>query len=144
LLNVRELRNLCVRYAPIHVYFSVLDWLFPERVGKKYKANYAVPLGGEYVFDVDSNNVWVPHSHIKNGICHECLMNSKELTIHICEAIEENYSKIHIVFSAGRRGFHIHVLDFNLRDSIIIDKRASSAPPPCLSSGKIFPLDFGA
>jgi len=78
-LNVRELRNLCIRYAPIHVYFSVLDWLFPERVGKKYKANYAVPLGGEYVFDVDSNNVWVPHSHVKNGICRECLMNSKNL-----------------------------------------------------------------
>jgi len=94
-LNVRELRDLCVRYAPIHVYFSVLDWLFPERVGKKYKANYAVPLGGEYVFDVDSNNVWVPHSHVKNGICRECLMNSKNLTIHICEAIEENYSEIH-------------------------------------------------
>jgi len=37
------------------------------------------------------------------------------LTIHICERIEENYSDIQIVFS-GRRGFHIHVLDFDLRD----------------------------
>jgi len=38
-----------------------LTWLlfsfgsaFPERVGKKHKAKYAVPVGGEYVVDVDS------------------------------------------------------------------------------------------
>jgi DNA primase catalytic subunit len=45
----------------------------------------------------------------------ECLYISKKLTLHICDVIEENYKDIQIVFS-GRRGFHIHVLDFNLRD----------------------------
>ena len=114
-VSVEELRDFCLKYAPVHVYFSVLDWLFPERVGKKYKANRAVPLGGEYVFDVDNHNVWIPHKNHVKGICRECLFNAKQLTIHVCEAIEENYSKILVVFS-GRRGFHIHVLDFNLRD----------------------------
>ena len=36
----------------MHVYFSVLNWLFPERVGKKYRARYDVPLKSEYVIDV--------------------------------------------------------------------------------------------
>jgi DNA primase catalytic subunit len=90
--------------------------LLPERVGKKYKAKYAVPIGGEYVFDVDSYNVWVPHNHIKSRpVCLECLYVSKKLTLHICDAIEENYTDIQIVFS-GKRGFHIHVLDYDFRD----------------------------
>jgi len=42
--------------------------------------------------------------------------------MHICEAIEENYSKIQIVFS-GRRGFHAHVLDFSLRDWTYYNER---------------------
>lgn len=89
-INPRELRYFCVNYAPIHVYFTVLDWLFPECVGKKYKANRAVPLGGKYVFDVDNHNVWVPHGdHVKGRVCRECLFNTKQLTIHICEAMEE-------------------------------------------------------
>ena len=115
-IGIRELRYYCVKYAPVHVYFSVLDWLFPERVGRKYKAKYAVPIDGEYVFDVDSHNVWIPHNHFHRGsVCLGCLFKSKVQTIEICEAIEQNYSKIEIVFS-GRKGFHIHVLDFKLRD----------------------------
>jgi hypothetical protein len=115
-LESREVQYYCVKYAPIHVYFSVMDYLFPNRVGKKYKANYAVPIGGEYVVDVDSHNVWAPHNHdISRPVCMECLYISKKLTLHICEEIEENYTNIQIVFS-GRRGFHIHVLDFNVRD----------------------------
>ena len=57
-------------------YFSVLNWLFPERVGKKYKGNYAVPLNGEYVIDVDSYVVNEPHMHHRLGlsrVCYECL-----------------------------------------------------------------------
>jgi hypothetical protein len=121
-VSQRRLRNLLVKYAPFHVYFGVLDWLFPERVGKRYKANRAVPIGGEYIFDVDCHNVWSPHPHVKGRVCPGCITNSKGLTIHICEAIEQNYSNIQIVFS-GRRGFHIHVLDFNLRDWTYYDER---------------------
>jgi len=117
-INERELKMFCVKLAPLHVYFSVLDWLFPERVGKKYKAKYAVPVGGEYVVDVDSYVLGLRHKHVRIGaskVCIECLKISRELAIQACEAIEEYYSKIAIVFS-GRRGFHIHVLDFNIRD----------------------------
>jgi hypothetical protein len=28
-LNPGKLRELCVKFSPLHVYFSVLDWLFP-------------------------------------------------------------------------------------------------------------------
>jgi DNA primase catalytic subunit len=117
-LNERELRDFCIKFSPLHVYFSVLNWLFPERVGKKYKAMYAVPLDGEYVVDVDSYVYKRRHRHVRAGptaVCYECLNISKALTIQACESIEEYYSDIAIVFS-GRRGFHIHVLDFNLRD----------------------------
>ncbi len=117
-LNVERLRQLCIKFSPIHVYFSVLDWLFPERVGKKYKAKYAVPVGGEYVVDVDSYVFRRRHKHVRVGssnVCYECLNISKALTVQACESIEEYYSNIAIVFS-GRRGFHIHVLDFDFRD----------------------------
>jgi len=40
-----------------------LNWLFPERVGKKYKAKYCVPLNGEYVVDIDSYMMLFKHDH---------------------------------------------------------------------------------
>jgi hypothetical protein len=117
-LNDRKLKDCCVIFSPLHVYFSVLNWLFPERVGKKYKAKYAVPIDGEYVIDVDSYVVRTCHRHYRSElhrICYECLEISRWLTVQACERVEEYYSNIAIVFS-GRRGFHIHVLDFNFRD----------------------------
>jgi DNA primase catalytic subunit len=124
-LNMEKLRELCARFSPIHVYFSVLDWLFPERVGKKCKAKYAVPVGGEYVVDVDSYVFKRRHRHVRmglSGVCVECLQTSKALTVQACEAIEEYYADIAIVFS-GRRGFHIHVLDFNVHDWTTYNER---------------------
>lgn len=94
---------------------SVLDWLFPERVGKKRKANHALPIGGEYIFDVDSHNYWMSHNHHNaRAVYAGCLHNAKLLTLHMCEAIEQNHSHLMIVFS-GKRGFQAHVLDFDLR-----------------------------
>jgi DNA primase catalytic subunit len=123
-LNEREIRSFCIKFSPIHVYFSALNWLFPERVGKKYKARYACPLNGEYVVDVDSYVVKKPHRHVyvAEGVCYECLNISKELTIQACEGIEGYYSDIAIVFS-GKRGFHIHVLDFDIRDWTYYNER---------------------
>ena len=54
-LTEKDLKYYCWKLKPMHVYFSVLNWLFPERVGKKYKARYCIPLNGEYVIDVDSH-----------------------------------------------------------------------------------------
>ncbi len=45
-INQKALWRLCNRYAPTHVYMSVLNYLFPERVGGKRKAKYAYPVGG--------------------------------------------------------------------------------------------------
>ena len=118
-INSRELRGYCVKYAPLHVYMSVLNWLFPERVGKRYKANYAVPIGGEYAIDVDSYFLsnWHEHQYCSGSrkVCYECIRISQALTIQACEKIEDYYSKIGVVFS-GRRGFHIHVHDFDFND----------------------------
>lgn len=117
-LNERELKGYFVYYAPLHVYFSVLDWLLPERVGKKSKARYAYPIGGEYVVDVDfySLKQWHYHDFVGNSqICLDCLERGRFLTLDVYDAISENYSDIHVVFS-GRRGFHVHTLDFNHRD----------------------------
>ena len=116
-LNPRELKEYCVTLQPLHLYFSVLNWLFPERVGKKYKANYAVPVGsGEYVVDIDSHVMWRWHEHYVSRVyhvCQSCLELSRRLTIQACEEIERYYSDIAVVFS-GRSGFHI--LDFAVAD----------------------------
>lgn len=118
-LNSRKLKDFCITFAPKHVYFSVLNWLFPERVGKKYKGNYAVPVGsGEYVIDVDAYIAHRWHEHLYSEtleVCPICLQIAKELAIDACKALEWYYRDIHIVFS-GRSGFHIHVLDFDVSD----------------------------
>jgi DNA primase catalytic subunit len=96
----------------------VLNWLFPERVGKKYKARYCIPLNGEYVIDIDSYMAYFAHIHRYNKewlICERCLSTTKFLTLHILEVLEKYYSKLAVVFS-GRSGFHIHALDFNYHD----------------------------
>ncbi len=117
-LTARDLRFYCWKLKPMHVYFSVLNWLFPERVGKKYKAQYCVPVNGEYVIDVDSYLVAFRHEHKVDDhwfVCEQCLDMSKRLTLHLCEAIKQYYSKLAVVFS-GCQGFHVHVMDFNYWD----------------------------
>jgi len=117
-LNVHDLKFYCWKLKPMHVYFSVLNWLFPERVGKKYKARYNVPLNGEFVIDVDSYLVLFKHKHKVDDhwyVCNECLDMSKRMTLQLCEIIQKYYSKIAVVFS-GCAGFHVHVLDFDYHD----------------------------
>jgi hypothetical protein len=117
-INGRELSKHLVKYVPSHVYMSATDWLFPERVGPKHKARFAVPIGGEFVVDVDSYLKSRPHRHVYDPlwkVCEGCLAISRDLGLTLCDRILENYSQIEIVFS-GRRGFHVHVLDFNYRD----------------------------
>ncbi|MEM2057737.1 MAG: hypothetical protein QXO76_05765 [Thermoproteota archaeon] len=116
-VNEKALWRLCSKYAPIHVYMSVLNYLFPERVGLKRRAKYAYPVGGEYVIDVDNYffRGIETHEHPRTWICLACLEVARRYTIRLSELIEENYESIKIIFS-GARGFHIHVLDFNVRD----------------------------
>ncbi len=116
-VNEKALWKLCRKHAPTHVYMSVLNYLFPERVGLKSRAKYAYPVGGEYVVDVD-NYLFrgiETHEHPRTWICIACLGVARKYTIRLAELVEENYESIVIVFS-GARGFHIHVLDFNVRD----------------------------
>ena len=115
--NFKALRRFRVYYAPLNLYMSVLNWLMPERVGSKRKANRAYPVGGEYVVDVDLHLLWRPHQYYKgrNGVCGGCLSISKDTTLALLDKIAENYSDLHVVLS-GKKGFHIHVLDFNVRD----------------------------
>jgi hypothetical protein len=117
-LNEKDLRFYCWKLKPIHVYFSVLNWLFPERVGKKYKAEYCIPLNGEYVIDVDSYLMAFRHTHKVDDhwfVCNECLDMAKRITLQLCEIIQQYYRKIAIVFS-GCAGFHVHVMDFDYYD----------------------------
>jgi hypothetical protein len=116
-INQRELKFYCYKFKPTNVYFSVLNWLFPERVGKKSKARYCVPLNGEYVVDIDSYLAPFPHIHRLNewAVCERCLIMSRLLTLSIIEALEKHYCRFAVVFS-GKSGFHVHVLDFDYRD----------------------------
>jgi DNA primase catalytic subunit len=126
-LNPRTLREFCVTFAPAHVYCSVLDWLFPERVGKKYKANHCVPVGsGEYVIDVDAYLAHRWHDHYRYSsrlpVCPLCADIAKSITIDACAALEWDYRDVHIVIS-GAHGFHIHCRDFRLEDWTHINYR---------------------
>lgn len=89
----------------------------PERVGEKGKANDAYPIGGEYVVDVDHYLNFLPHSHrtAEEGVCEGCLENSREISLRLLDAMSSSYSKLEVVFS-GRRGFHIHILDYDESD----------------------------
>jgi DNA primase catalytic subunit len=117
-LTAQDVRFYCAKLAPQHVYFSVLNWLFPERVGKEYKARYCGPLNGEYVIDVDAFMVLFKHNHWIDedwNVCESCLDMAKRLTLQLCEALSQYYRDLAIVFS-GRMGFHVHVMDFDYRD----------------------------
>jgi hypothetical protein len=125
-LSMRDLKFYYWKLKPLHVYFSVLNWLFPERVGKKYKARYCVPLNGEYVVDVDSHLVRFKHKHKVDDhwyVCEECLDMSKRMTLQLCEIIHGYYSDLAVVFS-GCQGFHVHVLDFDYHDWVSYRERA--------------------
>ena len=113
-LNFRSLLGFCVRYTPLNLYMSALNWLMPERVGRKCKANGAFPVGGEYVVDIDNPSLMRSWGGVK-GFSVSGLQLTHDMTLAIVDKIRENYSDIRIVFS-GRRGFHVHVLDFNVRD----------------------------
>ena len=116
-LNFRSLKQLCTRIPPVHVYMSVLNWLKPERVGTKAESRRAYPVGGEYVLDLDHYLRYVSHGHRTEpeGFCYGCLGSIKELTVRAIDAVLKNYCDVRVVFS-GKRGFHIHVLDFEVRD----------------------------
>jgi len=113
-LNFRSLLGFCVRYTPLNLYMSALNWLMPERVGRKETANRAFPIGGEYVVDIDNPSLMRSWGGV-NGFSVSGLQLAHDKTLALVDKIRENYSDIQIVFS-GRRGFHIHVLDFNVRD----------------------------
>ncbi|MEM3424953.1 MAG: hypothetical protein QXI42_03940 [Thermoproteota archaeon] len=116
-VDEKALWRLCARHAPSHVYMSVVNYLFPERVGLKSWGKHAYPVGGEYVIDVDNYlfRGMDTHEHPRTWVCMACLEVARRYTVRLCELVEENYENIRIVFS-GARGFHIHVLDFNVKD----------------------------
>lgn len=122
--SFRALKKACIHFTPVNLYMSVLNWLMPERVGTKSKANKAYPIGGEYVIDIDLYLHWQPHSHVvdRYNVCVGCLSISKDATLTLLDKITDNYSDVHVVFS-GKRGFHIHVWDFDVRDWTHYDER---------------------
>lgn len=115
-LNFKSLKRFCVHFVPQNLYMSALNWLMPERVGEKGKANCAYPVGGEYVVDFDVPQFWRPYGCFdSNGLSLHGYQIAKDRTLEFIEKVRENYRDIRIVFS-GKRGFHVHVLDFEVRD----------------------------
>jgi hypothetical protein len=107
----------------MNVYSSILDWLMPERVGEKNRANQAFPIRGDYVVDIDVPQLWRPwNGFATNNIYSTGLQLAYDKVLMFLDKISENYSDISIVFS-GKRGFHIHVRDFEVRDWTHYDPR---------------------
>jgi hypothetical protein len=115
-LDAKDLQKLAVRIVPKHLFMSVLDYLFPERVSDKSRLD-TYPVGGELVVDIDSYLFRRPHTHSfdNHSVCEGCLEVSQRLTLQVADEIRRYYSNLAVVFS-GRRGFHLHVLDFQARD----------------------------
>jgi DNA primase catalytic subunit len=115
-INKCSLRRTLIHHTPINVYASILDWSMPERVSEKSKANRAYPIRGDYVLDVDVPQLWRPwNGYATNNLYASGLQIAYDRTIAILDKIKENYGDIRIVFS-GKRGFHVHVRDFKVRD----------------------------
>ncbi|MBO3842195.1 MAG: hypothetical protein FGF48_07245 [Candidatus Brockarchaeota archaeon] len=83
-LEKLALWRLCARFAPTHVYMSVLNYLFPERVVGKKKAKYAYPVGGEYVIDVDNYLFRGIETHEHPGHGYSCHLMLKIQPISLC------------------------------------------------------------
>ena len=115
-LDARDLQGIASRLAPRHLYMSVLNYLFPERVSGKDRTD-CYPVGGELLVDVDSYLFRKPHLHTFDNhlVCESCLEISRRLTLEAADEIGRYYTDMAIVFS-GRRGYHLHVLDFRAGD----------------------------
>ena len=115
-LDARDVQGIASRLAPMHLYMSVLDYLFPERVSGKDRTD-CYPVGGELLVDVDSYLFRRPHLHAfdNHHVCEGCLEISRRLALEAADEIGRYYTDMAVIFS-GRRGFHIHVLDFQARD----------------------------
>ena len=53
-LNFRKLKSYAIRFTPIHIYASVMEYLRPEKVLSKDRTLKAYPVGGEFCIDVDA------------------------------------------------------------------------------------------
>ena len=62
-LSFQSIKRYSVRFAPVNLYVSALNWLMPERVTGKGKEKHAYPIGGEYVVEVDHCLNYLPRSH---------------------------------------------------------------------------------
>jgi hypothetical protein len=120
-LSFRSLKKFCIHFAPKHVYMSVLNWMMPERVGSKIQGNWAYPFGGEFVADIDISSLWRTWGGVE-GFNPSGIELAYDKILVLIEKIQENYDEIHVVFS-GKRGFHVHVWDFDIRDWTHYDER---------------------
>jgi len=89
-------------WAPKHVYYSVLRWLHPQKVGTMKERKYC--LGGPLVFDLD----------ILTELSCNSLEKSKDDLVKFVNFLEYElgFADFSFVFS-GRRGFHVYVFDFD-------------------------------
>jgi len=121
--DFEDLRDYILRYLPEGVYYdrnvySNIDEC--KECPKCYKKCWdcSCYLGQELAFDIDPENVTCPvHGTIDDKIekgmglsfCMYEFDIVKKSTLELWEELEEEFSKLRLVFSG--RGFHIHVLD---------------------------------
>jgi len=106
--DVKELRKLVTERVPKHLYYSTALYEHPDVEDMDAKGW----IGADLVFDIDAD-------HLPN--CTEedlvgCLSNAIDETMRLIDALNnelglDNYR----IFFSGRRGFHIHVENDELR-----------------------------
>lgn len=105
--DLNDLRDQIIEFLPEAVYY---DRNVYDNSGNK--------KGQELAFDLDPENIICPiHGNLADkmkrgqglGFCKIELEKVKEQAIRLCERLEEQFSKIQVVYSG--RGFHIHVFD---------------------------------
>jgi hypothetical protein len=63
-MSFSKLCHFCVKFQPLHLYMSVLNWLMPDKVASKNDCRWAYPVGGEYVLDLFDE----PHFKLSSDI----------------------------------------------------------------------------
>jgi len=106
---------------PVRVFWSISRWLFPKELFFSTYPNQLVRRG--LVFDIDGSaihNISTPCRLIPGATtCAICFKTAKQATKELLDFLAaRGISKLRVVFS-GRQGFHIYVLEEELRESDI-------------------------
>ncbi len=131
-LGAHDIAMKLVRYAPEDAYYDTIDYPDPLRARQCpahqpvcAHAEHGNRVGGELVFDIDSENIDCPRcGKGRDRFCPLCIRTACEHADSLSAMLEseEGYRDIRFVYSG--RGVHVHVSDPAARGLTIAQRGA--------------------